>query len=88
MVEDKPLDLENIKERQYHDEKLMHSAIEYPEWFSHKSINDVENILCYTKPDANPANWKIVLPEDLIKPTLKWYNQVAGHPGSKRLMGN
>ncbi len=31
MVEDNPLDLENIKERQDHDEKLMQSAVKYPE---------------------------------------------------------
>ncbi len=31
MVEDNPLDLENIKERQDHDEKLMQSTVKYPE---------------------------------------------------------
>ncbi len=31
MVEDNPLDLDNIKERQDHDEKLMQSAVKYPE---------------------------------------------------------
>ncbi len=41
----------------------------YPEWYSHKTDNDVENILGHT--DDNPANWKIALPEDLIKPTIK-----------------
>jgi hypothetical protein len=30
MVEDNPLDLENIKERQDHDEKLFQSIVEYP----------------------------------------------------------
>jgi hypothetical protein len=30
MVKDSPLDLENIKERQDHDEKLMQSAVKYP----------------------------------------------------------
>jgi hypothetical protein len=70
MVEDISLDLENIKERQDHDEKLMQSAVKYPEWYSHKSVNDVEDIFCYTKPGDSPANWKIVLPEDLIKPTF------------------
>ena len=48
----------------------MQSVVEYPEWYSHKSINDVEDILCYTKPGDNPASWKIALPEDLIKLTL------------------
>ena len=64
MVEDNPLDLENIKERQDHDEKLMQSAVKYPEWYTGKSINNVDNILCCTKPGDNPANWKIALPED------------------------
>jgi hypothetical protein len=47
MVEDNPLDLENTKERQDHDEKLMQSTVKYPEWYTRKSINDVDNILCY-----------------------------------------
>ena len=59
----------------------------YPEWYSHKTINGVENILGHTKPGDNPANWKIALPEDLIKPTIRWYYQVTGHPGSKRYHG-
>jgi hypothetical protein len=48
MVEDNPFDLENIKERQYHDEKLMQSVVKCPEWYSCKTINDVEDIMCYT----------------------------------------
>ena len=87
MFEDNPLDLENIKEIQDYDIKLMQSAVKYPEWYSCKSINNVDDILCYTKPGDNPANWKIALPEDLIKLTFKWYHQVTGHPGSKRLYG-
>jgi hypothetical protein len=59
----------------------------YPEWSSCKNINNVQDILCYTKPGDNPANWKVALPEDLIKPTIKWYHQVTGHPGSKRFHG-
>jgi hypothetical protein len=85
MVEDNPLDLENIKERQDHDEKLMQLTVKYLERYSSKTINNVGDILCYTKPGDNPANWKNALPEDLIKPTIKWYHQVTGHLGSKRL---
>ncbi len=33
----------------------------------------------------NADNWKIVIPKELIVPTLRWYHQVTGHPGSKRL---
>ena len=65
----------------------MQSTVKYPEWYTHKTIRDVDDIVCYIKPGDNPANWKIALPEDLIKPTIKWYHQVTGHPGSKRLYG-
>jgi hypothetical protein len=83
MVEDNPLDLENIKERQDEDDNLMQSTVRHPTWCSRKTINDVEDILCYTNPGVNAANWRITLPLDLILPTIKWYHQVTGHPGSK-----
>ncbi len=62
--EDNHLDLENIKERQDHDEKLMQSAVKNAEWYTCKTINDVDDILYYIKPGDNPANLKIALPED------------------------
>jgi hypothetical protein len=65
----------------------MLSTVKYPEWYSHKAINDVQNTLGHTKPGDNPTNWKIALPEDLIKPTIKWYHQITGHPESKRFHG-
>jgi hypothetical protein len=86
MVEDNPSDLENIKEKQDEDDRrLTQSTVKHPPWYSPKTINDVEDILCYTKPGDNRANWTIALPEDLILPTIKWYHPVAGHPGSKSL---
>ena len=70
MVEDNPLDLENIKEKQDEDDKLTQSSVKHPNWYSRKTINDVEDILCYTKPGDNAANWRIALPENLIVPTI------------------
>ena len=57
----------------------------FPQWFSQKTINTTANVLCYTKPGDDPSNWKIVLPNELIRPTVEWYHQVTGHPGQKRL---
>ncbi len=85
MVEDYPLDLENIKETQDEDNDLQQSLTKHPDWYSHKNINDINDILCYTKLGDNAADWIIVLPKDLILPTIRWYHQVTGHPGSKRL---
>ena len=85
MVEDNPLDIENIKEKQDEDNELQQLATRHPEWYSRKTFNDVDNVLCYTKPGDDPSNWKIALPKELIRPTVNWYHQVTGHPGNKRL---
>ncbi len=85
MIEDKPMDLEYIKEKQDEDNDLHQSLTKHPTCYSRKNINDVNNILCYTKPGDNEANWKIVLSKDLILPTFRWYHQVTGHHGSNRL---
>jgi hypothetical protein len=85
MVEDNPLDLENIKEKQNEDNDLQQSLIKHLNWYSRKNINDINDILRCTKPGDNAANWKIVLPQDLTLPTIRCCHQVTGHPGSKRL---
>jgi hypothetical protein len=85
MVEDNPLDLENIKEKQDEDNDRHQSLTKHPTWYSCKNSNDINDLLCYTKPGDNAANWKIVLPKDLIVPTIRRYHQVTGNPGSKRL---
>ncbi len=70
MVEDNPLDIENIKEKQDEDNELQQSATRHPERYSHKAFSDVDNVLCYTKPGDDPSNWKIALPNELIRPTV------------------
>jgi hypothetical protein len=50
-----------------------------------RHVKNITNILCYTKPGDDPSNWKIALPRELFRPTVNWYHQVTGHPGSKRL---
>jgi hypothetical protein len=70
-------------EKQDEDNDLQQSLTKHPTWYSSKNINDVNDILCYNKPGDNTANWKIVLPEDLVVPTIRWYHQVTGHPRSK-----
>ena len=84
MAEDNPLDIENIKEKQDEDNDLQQTATKHPEWYSCKTFDQVTDVLCYTKPGDNPSKWKLALPKELIRPTVKWYHQVTGHPGSKR----
>jgi hypothetical protein len=61
MAEGNPLDLENIKEKQDKDNDLSRS-LKTSDLVCHKNINDVHEILCYTKPGDNAANWKKVSP--------------------------
>ncbi len=58
MVEENSLDLENIKEKQDEDNDLHQSLTKHPTWYSCKNINDINNILCYTKPGDNATNGK------------------------------
>jgi hypothetical protein len=46
MVEDNPLDIENIKEKQDEDNDLQQSAIRHPECYSRKTYNDIPDVLC------------------------------------------
>jgi hypothetical protein len=39
----------------------------------------------YYKKDPTQPNWKIVLPKSIVVDTVKWFHQVMGHPGEKRL---
>jgi hypothetical protein len=85
MAENNPLDIKNIKEKQDEDNDLQHIATKHPEWYSHKTFDQVTDILCYPKPGDNPFNWKTALPKELISQTVKWYHKITGYPGSKRL---
>jgi hypothetical protein len=82
MVEDNPLDIEKIREKQDEDNELQQSATRHPEWYSHRTFNNLEDVLCYTKPGGNPCNWKIALPRELSRTTVNWYHQVTGHRSS------
>ncbi len=62
MIENNPLNLETIKEKQDQDADLQQSATRHPEWYSRKDINSIANVICYTRPNDNPSNWKIPLP--------------------------
>jgi hypothetical protein len=56
MLEDNPLVIENIKEKQDLDNELQQSATKHPDWYSRKNFHTVMNVLCYTNPGDDPAN--------------------------------
>ena len=46
---------------------------------------DNTELICYTKPGDNPANWKIALAESAVPKVVRWVDIVLGHPGASRL---
>ena len=46
--------------------------------------DDVDDIIRYKK-DPTQDNWKIALPETMVLDMVKWFHQIMGHPGEKRL---
>ena len=80
-----PLNDVHIHEQQQHDEKLLALQAKYPDNYINLQLDDdVDNIICYKK-DPTQDNWKIVVPESMVDDTIKWFHQVIGHPGGKRL---
>jgi hypothetical protein len=59
--------------------------VKYPDNCVNLQLDDkVDNIICCKKDPTQP-NWKIVLPESMVVVSVKWFNQVMGYPGEKRL---
>ncbi len=85
MIDNNPLDMENIKEQQDTNDVLLQHATKYADCYMRKCIGTVDYILCYVKPGDPLNNWKIALPKDLLQPTSRWFHQVTGHPGRKSL---
>jgi hypothetical protein len=85
MIDNIPLDMQNIKEQQDADDALLQHATKYVDHYMRKCIGTVDDILCYVKPGDSPNNWKIAVPKNLLQPTIKWFHQVTGHPGRRRL---
>ncbi len=84
-VVDNPLDMDAIKEQQEADNELQNQAAKYADRYIRKSVSAVDNVLCYVKPGDPPANWKIALPRPMLQLTIRWFHEITGHPGSKRL---
>jgi hypothetical protein len=80
-----PLYYSHICKLQQQDEQLLALQVKYPDNYVNLQLDDnVDVIICYKKDPTQP-NWKIALPESMVVDTVKWFHQVMGHPGEKRL---
>ena len=82
-----PLSFACIREQQQQDEQLLALQVKYPQQYIYKSLDeDVDDIICYVHPGDTPdEQWRIALPQQMLEATVKWFHQVMGHPGEKRL---
>ncbi len=83
--DENPLNYAHICESQQQDKQLLALQVKYPDNYVNLQLDDnIDDIICYTKDPTQP-NWKIALPESMVVDTVKWFHQVMGHPGEKRL---
>ncbi len=83
--DENPLNYAHIRELQQQDEQLLALQVKYPDNYVNLQLDDnIDDIICYKKDPTQP-NWKIVLLESMVVDTVKWFHQVMGHPGEKRL---
>jgi hypothetical protein len=74
-----------ICELQQQDEQLLALQVKNLDNYVNLQLDDdVDDIICYKK-DTTQPNWKIALPESMVVDTVKWFHQVMGYPGGKRL---
>ncbi len=80
-----PLNYAHIREQQQQDAKLLALQAQHPDNYVTLQLDpDVNEIICYKK-DPTQDNWKLALPDSMVEDTVKWFHQVMGHPGEKRL---
>jgi hypothetical protein len=83
--DENPLNYAHIHELQQQDKQLLALTLKYPDNYVNLQLdNNVNNNICYKKDPTQP-NWKFALPESMVVDTVKWFHQVIGHPGEKRL---
>ncbi len=83
--DENPLNFAHIHELQQQDEQLLALQVKNPDNYVNLQLDDnIDDIICYKKDPTQPS-WKIALPESMVVDTVKWFHQVMGHPGEKRL---
>jgi hypothetical protein len=83
--DENPLNYEHIHELQQQDKQLLVLQVKYPNIMSTYNWMTMSMTSSVIKKDPTQPNWKITLPESMVVNTVKWFYQVMGHPGEKRL---
>jgi len=81
-----PIDLQWMQENQFEDEDLNETRAARPLSFPVRDIGGVALIHYRDDPgDENETNWRIAIPEGLLRDLVKWFHSVLGHAGETRV---
>ena len=81
-----PLVYQWIREHQEACQELQQMKNKFPNQYREKQFPDNVRLTVHVKHGENPeTQWKIALSRSMLQPTIKWYHEMLGHPGSKRL---
>jgi hypothetical protein len=84
-LDENPLNYAHICELQQQNKQLLALQVKYQDNYVNLQLDgDVDDIICYKKDPTQP-NWKMMLHKSMLVDTVKWFHQVMGHPGEKRL---
>jgi len=79
-----PVTITNIANHQMKDLPLMRLVIRDPDHYRQETMHRFE-VVVYSK-EANSREWKIVIPNSLIKDIMNWYHTILGHAGIEKLV--
>jgi hypothetical protein len=83
--DENPINYAHIHELQAQDKQLLALQVKYPDNYVNLQLDDnIDEIICYKKDPTQPS-CKIALSKSMVADTDKWFHQVMGHPGEKRL---
>jgi hypothetical protein len=83
--DENPLNYAHNCELQQQNKWLLALQVKYADNYVNLQLDDyVDDIICHKKDPTQP-NWKIALPESMVADTAKWFHQVMGHSGEKRV---
>ena len=81
-----PLNFEWLQLKQNQDATIQDWVQRHPQIFQTRAFTENVDLVTYVKQGDNPdMDWKIVIPENIINQVIKWFHQVLGHPGNKRM---
>jgi hypothetical protein len=79
------LNYAHIHELQQQNKQLLALQLKYPDNYVNLQMDgSVDDIICYKK-NPTQLSWKFALPKSMVVDTVKWFHQVMGDPGEKRL---